>query len=184
MKRQTHLQRGDTLVEVLLATVVIAMVITGAFALTNRATRGNQAAIERTTVANLMREQAELVRGIRNTGTDSGSWLAIEAKAASGAPDYTDPNWEAPTNPGFYIDPAATDLFDPAVVKDYNPAPPECPPNSVDAHPSDIFCIWVEAHNADATDEYLDIHVRAYWDGIGDVGPQRESLIMRLQYDE
>lgn len=177
-------QRGDTLIEVLLATVVISIVIAAAFTLTNRASRGNQAAIERTTVANLMREQVELVRGIRTSGYKTGSWNAIiNNHTQSASPDYSSwdvSSWDVPTNTSksFFIDPNTADLQDVNIVKGYNAT--DCPIPNADAYPDDLFCIWVEAHLVGSND-YVDIHVRAYWDGIGDLGPQRESLILRLQ---
>jgi len=172
-------QRGDTLIEVLLATVVISIVIAAAFTLTNRASRGNQAAIERTTVANLMRQQVELVRGIRTSGYGiaGGSWEEIITNHTQPAtPNYL--VWDVPTDAGksFFIDPNAADLQSSGIVMNYpNPGPND------DAYPNDLFRIWVEAYQRNATDDYVDIHVRAYWDGIGDQGTQRESLILRLQ---
>lgn len=64
---------GDTLVEVLLSTLIVSIVLAGAFTLSNRATRINQAAFERTTVSNRLQEQAELLRAARaaDTATDS-----------------------------------------------------------------------------------------------------------------
>lgn len=178
-------QRGDTLVEVLLATVVISMVIAGAFTLTNRATRGNQAAIERTTVANLMREQIELIRGIRSGGTASGSWQAILSNSQTEEPNYD--IWDKPTiGQGLYIklvqgDPAKDDLSDSGIVVGYNDNVPDgCPAGSVDAYLADIFCMWVEAV-WDGASDFINFHVRTYWDGIGDQGPQRESLILKLK---
>lgn len=178
-------QRGDTLIEVLLATVIIASVLAAAYTLTNRASRGNQAAIERSTVANLMREQIELVRAIRISGHQTGSWdKIIDDHTQTAVPNYD--VWDVPTDTSksFFInpytnpsDPTVVDLLTSAIVKAY-PGPSGC---SDDLYPDDRYCVWIEVHEEDSANDFVDIHVRAYWLGIGDIGPQRESLILRLQ---
>lgn len=62
-------QRGDTLVEVTFAVVILSAVIVSAFFLAGRALRQQQSAKERTQAANIQQEQAE---GLRNLRDNSG----------------------------------------------------------------------------------------------------------------
>lgn len=167
-------QSGDTIVEVLLATVIISVVVASAYALTNRATRGNQAAIERTAVANLMRQQIELIRGIRSSGYNQNSWLTILSRTQTPPPNYS--TCDGPTNNnGFFIIDNPPNLQDDTIVQTYSNGPPVN-----DAYPNDLFRIWVEAFRT-GTEDFVDFHVRACWTGIGDQGEQRDALVMRLQ---
>lgn len=164
-------QRGDTIVEVLLATVIISAVIAAAYSLTNRATRFNQTSVERTKVANLMREQVELVRGARTAagGGSSSVWDDIMDAASAGSPVYKD---DAPCDPTtgtttFYISTANT-------FESYDKGNP-----FQDAHSSDIFAIWLEAYLG-PSDDYIDVHARACWEGIGGEATQRSAIVLRL----
>lgn len=55
---------GDTIVEVLLATVVMGVIIGGAYNLANRSLIINQNSSERTVAVNLIREQLEIVSAV------------------------------------------------------------------------------------------------------------------------
>lgn len=154
-------QSGDTLVEVLLATVILSVVLAAAFALTNRATRLNQTAVERTTATNLMREQIEIIRGARTN--DTLLWSSIP-KSSSTPPDYTDCK---PTTSGFYVT-ANSDSTSPFTAR-----------GNADAY-DDLFDVWVEAYKPSGEDEYIDFHVRACWEGIGGEHEQRAALVLRL----
>ena len=66
MMRKTILRsdRGDTIVEVLLALVVMGVVLAGSYNLANRSLIVNQNAAERTEAVNLLREQLELATAV------------------------------------------------------------------------------------------------------------------------
>lgn len=160
-----HRQRGDTIVEVLLATVVISIVIAGAYTLTNRATRANQEAIERTTATNLVREQVEFIRGLHTYGRSGTAWQEIENDyASSGTPNYDNC---APTSGigAFSID-NTKDYDDPDTIIDFA------------QDPAELINVWAEAYSP--TGDYIDIHVRACWLGLGNQGMQRSVSIIRL----
>jgi prepilin-type N-terminal cleavage/methylation domain-containing protein len=55
-------QRGDTLVEVLLAITIVSMVLGGAFALTRQSATTTQRAQERSEAINLAQQQTELLK--------------------------------------------------------------------------------------------------------------------------
>jgi len=59
-------QRGDTLVEVLMAIVVLAMVIVGAITVMSRGLKASQLAVERTQVRLEVNSQLEMLRYLRD----------------------------------------------------------------------------------------------------------------------
>lgn len=161
-------QRGDTIIEVLLSTVVISIVIAGAYTLTNRATRINQTALERTTVSNIMREQIELIRGARTAGPETDVWTEVSGLVSTGGgPDYD--NCTAPSN-AFYMSPDLDNYRDDSFVLDYD--------GSINY--GNFFRVWVEGYQPTAASGYIDFHVRACWEGIGGEEDQRSSLVMRI----
>jgi type II secretory pathway pseudopilin PulG len=156
--------RGDTLVEVLLSTVIISIVLAGAFALSNRSLRVNQTAAERTEVVNKMREQVETLRFL-SENRDVAAWndvenigdgdeFYIQLFATDGDPDT------APIS----------DYDNTGLIHDYN--------GGNDSYGvADIFNIWVVP---DFQAEYFDFTVHGQWEGIGSVGPQKAGLVLRV----
>ena len=69
--RPNSSQRGDTLVEVLLAMVVIGLVLGGAFSLANRAQRTGLAAQERTKALKIAESQLELTKAYLKNGASN-----------------------------------------------------------------------------------------------------------------
>lgn len=161
-------QRGDTLVEVLLATVVISVVIAGAYTLTNRATRLNQLSFERTTAVNQMREQIEYIRGMQIGARNDAGWASLTSYFSSTNPVY-DNCIPTATGKPFYADP--TQPYDTsAAVNTYSAGN--------DAYP-DFYDVWVEAYKPSGQN-YIDFHVRACWQGAGGSGEQRAALVLRM----
>jgi Tfp pilus assembly protein PilV len=162
-------ERGDTIVEVLLATVVISIVIAGAYTLTNRATRINQTALERTTATNLVRQQIEFIRGMQTYGRSDAAWSEIENNyAVNAVPSYSNCQPSGGSRP-FGLD-MNRGYDDAATVVDYD-----------FGSDTNLFKTWVEAHQPSA--DYVDFHVRVCWEGIGqtgDLGIQRAVSMLRL----
>lgn len=169
-------QRGDTLVEVLLATVIIAVVLSGAYALTNRATRLNQSAIERTTVSNIMSEQIEQIRGIRTSGYGMAAWKEIETnKVRTTQPRFSTTDCSpTPGSQPFYVsrNKSLNDYNNAAMIVTYT--------TGNDMDPNDLFDVWIEAYYPAATSDYIDFHVRACWEGIGEAPLLRSGLVLRI----
>lgn len=163
-------QSGDTLVEVLLATVILSAVLAASYTLSNRASKLNQQAFERTQVSNLMQQQAELARAARDLPpvsgrTESAEWAAIEAQAQSSVPvlgtdcDNLSGLSGARTN-GFHID---NDLSVDTSI------------DLVDG----LFRIWAEVEQG-VDDKFWDVHVFACWEGLGVEAVQKSSIVLRL----
>lgn len=78
---QTLRQRGDTIVEVLIAMTVIAMVLAGAYVTTNRSIQNTRSAQERGNALKLAEAQIEQLKGVIATTPD-----AIFASAITNSP--------------------------------------------------------------------------------------------------
>ena len=168
-------QRGDTLVEVLLATVVISIVLSGAFAISSKALRINQNAQERTEVSNKMREQAEIIRSLA-INQSSQAWADLKNRTNTAGNGVYFNFLSDPTNPnGGVRDPGASDY-----VQNYDPVV------GTDSYGArgvvDIFDIWIERDTSrSVAGEYLTFIVKAQWDGIGDNGIQKSGLTLRVE---
>lgn len=84
-KRSVHIgQRGDTIIEALIAVAIVSLILTSAYMLTNRNKAYQQTAQEQTTAQKLVERQVELLRGsnltINNACLDSGG---IQVSGAS-----------------------------------------------------------------------------------------------------
>lgn len=64
-------QRGDTLVEVLIAMAIVAVVLGGAYASANNSLKSTQAAKERDVALRVAEAQIERVRGFKNTSPNA-----------------------------------------------------------------------------------------------------------------
>lgn len=92
-------QRGDTIIEVLIATGIVSLVLTSAFALTSRNVRANQAVQEQAYAQKLVEKQVELLRAVVVKPTtddkcfnDSGSAVDLTdaaCKPTNGGAAYT-----------------------------------------------------------------------------------------------
>jgi len=64
-------QRGDTIVEVLIAIAVVSLILGGAFVLTNRSLKGTQSAQERLNAIKLVESQLEQLKNLAATDSDA-----------------------------------------------------------------------------------------------------------------
>lgn len=66
-------QSGDTIVEVMIALVVITVILTGAFVVSNTSTRNVRTSQEHTEALQILQGQAEQVRALASSATDKAS---------------------------------------------------------------------------------------------------------------
>ncbi len=162
--------RGDTIVEVLFATVILSMILAGAFTISNRATQTNQNAVEKSQVTNQLREQAELIKVVaENTPAD------LRAKVKVGPVNSAQPNvcdGSQVNNLAFFVDVNSLSVEDYV----YNPGNPS---TSADPYPGDLFEVWVEAYSPAGTN-YTDFVVRSCWEGLGSGPVSRTGMILRI----
>lgn len=178
-------QRGDTLVEVLMAVVVLSMVIVGAITLVNRSLAAIQIATEHTQVRLHINSQAELLRRMRDGyQASAGSALGQEwASLFSGAPVYA--STAASSNGGtcqvtsgkrpFYVVQQPNDIK----ITTFNPA--AVPPTG--AIPGQG--LWIEATRSPSgvVPGYVDFQFRACWDAAGASSGQQQTLTVLRLYD-
>jgi prepilin-type N-terminal cleavage/methylation domain-containing protein len=175
MKRR---ERGDTLVEVLLALAIVSAVAVGAVALMTRAMNTALGAMERSQVRSGLVEQAELLQYIRDSYARADNknqypaslWTAIKAKNVSS------PQSE-PCNPGprpFFIN---NDNLSAVSLANYEfsgqPATYAKPGEG----------IWVEAQFVESSSvNYVDFYIKACWSPVGSGAQQQAATVVRL-YD-
>lgn len=172
ISKLTGSQRGDTLVEVMLAAAVLSLVLAGAFTITNKATRINQTASERTAVSNAMQREVELIRDSVSSDPDAFWSILVPTTANS---NFCDTGPSPSTAASFSAFTINDDLSIKNFVKDI--------PTDVwqDQDITDNINIWVEAVNDTTLPvEYTDFFVYACWDGIGSEGIQKSGLVLRL----
>lgn len=183
-----HLERGDTLTEVMFATAVAALVIVLATAAMNRSFAQTQMSVETTFVRQSMDEQAEILRFARDqykedpSGAKGKIWRQVLANTKSNASTFgtcfntTPPQAINLPSKGFYLN--ATDLNN-VVFED----------GSTFQRP-DTFAetgkgIWIEAVQGPTNKgvAYVDFHIRACWEPPYS-GPETTlGTIVRLYYE-
>ena len=184
------IRRGDTLVEVLLATVILSIVLAGAFSLSNKALQAGQGALERTEAVNIVREYAETLRFMHSSETDGyqAAWDSLLAGASSSRPTYEDDEYcDVSVASPKYLDFGELGA-DPVVandlVNDFS-----IPLNSGrldygsanDSNTNDLFAIWLEVYDpAPSSSGVVDIHIRACWDTLGGDNVDRAGAVVRL----
>ena len=167
------------------ATVILTVVLAGAYTVVNRATRINQAAIERSEVTSQLREQAELLRAMRSAhdGTAGSTWSQILAFAGSSTVsrplDCSNPTG----NNAFYLSTETGTFGQPTLFN--RSASAELGEGS-DAYPDDLFDVWIVSEpspndGASTLDDQEEFHIRGCWQGIGGSGTQRAEVIFRLR---
>src|SRR5688572_1630115 len=108
-------QRGDTLIEVIIATVIVGVVLLSAFTLGNKAFQLGQSARERSQATQLLQAQAEGLTALRNSQT----WAAFRTNLTTQAGGNLNPfhlerlsgqwvvrpggNWDPSTDPGINV---------------------------------------------------------------------------------
>lgn len=177
-------ERGDTLVEVLMAVVILSLVIVGAITLMARGLSAAQVAVEHTQVRMSISGQTEMLRYLRDAYLEDPDGAAADTWASlfSGSPVYADNNASSFGGPcgvtagkaGFYLEQTGADVnvlpFDPLI----QPATVATPGQG----------LWVEATRSPSSisPAYVDFQLRACWDGIGSSADQQTITGVRL-YD-
>lgn len=197
-------EQGDTIIEVLFAVAVFAMVAVGAMAIMNQGTSIAQRSLEITQVRQQIDAQTEALRYIHQAyvasyqrgGTPTGTaaqWANITTDyGATGASDFSQlaNSSICPTNvPGerpFILNARQ------ATISNVSPsmAPPtggSLPPFAAVSYNDDssvnrVYGIWIEAIPVTATNGtgFVDFHIRACWDSPGSSVPTTLGTIVRL----
>lgn len=200
--------RGDTIIEVMFAVAVFAMIAVGSLSIMNQGVSAAQRSLEVTLVRQQMQAQAEAIRFIHDvyvTGYQQGG--AAPSGIASEWKTMTVDNAEATASP-FGVAAAATcpatvpagSGFHPFILNartatvwsqtpSMAPASGTLPPFSqvmynTDSSIAHAYGMWVEAvpsgPQAAGAARYVDFHIRACWDSVGTNHPMTLGTIVRL----
>ncbi len=183
-------QRGDTLIEVLLAMALLAIVTLALHSVMNRGLADMQLALERTSVRTAMTGQSNILRALRDDymaqktapapGTPGVLWAKILQSVGDGGylntnsaqkPTFNETTCNA-TNKAFYLTHDGSGIK----LQDYTnqPAVSYAQPGAG---------LWVEAYpRGDVSPQAVDVMIRGCWSALGDKGLVHETTTMRL-YD-
>ena len=203
-------ERGDTIIEVMFAVAVFAMVAVGSLSIMNQGTAAAQRSLEVTLVRQQMQAQAEALRYIHAAYVASyqpggqpvagaaGEWTTIKSNyVVSKASEFGRVNGALcseldPTTTKPFILNARTARVVSGVVKMQPPADQSLPPFAqvlyTTPESKDIvaaYGMWVEAVHVVPVDgkiPYVDFHIRACWNSPGVDRPLTLGTIVRL-YD-
>lgn len=167
-------QAGDTLIEVLLAIVIISVVIAGAYQATNNGLRIGQNAIERTQASERTSAQAETLRTIRDLKNSSAAmtaaWNSIVDKATSSthSANVCASGGGTPTagSKPFWLNTAGSNV----AVTD----------GTTTSH---YLKYWIEAYRPNANSGYIDFYINGCWQAVGEPAVQNTGIVVRLTTD-
>ncbi|HEX4662009.1 MAG TPA: prepilin-type N-terminal cleavage/methylation domain-containing protein [Candidatus Saccharimonadales bacterium] len=199
MNRQLR-QAGDTLVEVLLAMVILSVIMVGAFTLMTRGATANETALEHTQVRMQLNAQSDMLRYLRDTYVNA---KAIDAVATTPAAALwqqlindsslvnqtaaTQSSTCSPQKAAFYINKTFVDGGGADVAisyKKYN-RPNNFVPSTYSQINSDGTSdgLWIEAvSSSTANPSFVDFIIEACWSPLGIGAQQHSSTLVRL-YD-
>ncbi len=187
--------RGDTLVEVVVASAVFALLVVSTLVLMNRSINIAQVSLEITLVRQQISSQAELLRFVRSNDRDV--WQDLKSYAHSGSAPAS---IEKVIASGCDSAPAGSFFMAPVIGSGGNKKIVSLEANSsrysapetysiVDLDESRTYGIWIqptksEKKSASSSDSY-DFHIKACWYGPGSSDiPMTESTIVRLYDDQ
>jgi hypothetical protein len=194
--------RGDTIVEVLFAITVFAMVAVGSLMIMNQGTAAAQRALEITLVRQQIDAQAEVIRFIHQSyvsayqrdgvapGGTAAEWdVMAKDRSVARASDFGVAGGTCPA-----AAPARSFIVNARLARVAS-APPQMsapagaslPPFSQIVYNDDnsiaqAYGIWVEAVPANVDDgpSFVDFHIRACWNSAGSSVPATLGTIVRL----
>lgn len=199
LMRHRH-ERGDTIIEVLFAVTVFAMVAVGSMAIMNQGTNTAQRSLEITQVRQQIDAQAEAIRYIHQSyvaqfqrgATPTGKaalWTTIVQNEKQTASNFGLVNGQCPVLrdvSNIFALNARTIEMAPRPTNDM-PQGGSFPPYAQVAYRDDssiqsVYGLWVEAvrGNSDKGPDYIDFHIRACWDSPGSDVPVTLGTIVRL----
>lgn len=198
-------ERGDTIIEVLFAVTVFAMVAVGSMTIMNQGTAAAQRALEISLVRQQIDAQAEAIRyihqayvstyqreGVPPSGT-AAEWRKMTVdRAAAGASNFAElENGRCPASvPGDnpFILNARMATVSSAVPQMTPPTDGSMPPFAQVDYNNDssirqAYGIWIESipsTTPNGQPGFVDFHIRACWDSPGSSTPMTLGTIVRL----
>lgn len=149
MKYVFHSQRGDTLVEVVMALAILGVMLTAAFNIANLSYRVGTSSRERTTAINLAQKQAELLRQFRDDQV---------ATAGTGFPIGISGFYMRPTSPIVTLVPGtdtSTSPYRVSITKD--PSTPSAYGKTLDLQNFNIRVTWSPTIGDPTQDDFVNL---------------------------
>lgn len=185
------LSRGDTLVEVLLATAILAFVITGTSYVMNRGLSDTQISLERTQIQAEIAGQAAILRALHAEAVASGAentgarqaWEEVVAMAVSGSTTMQKAVCKQAdlSNNRFYFDNrgGSPDSWVTPIEIDSATSPV---PQNASGLPVVGDGLWVEAYELSGMSGHgaYDFYIKACWESSGVHTEQELRTVVRL----
>lgn len=174
-------QRGDTLIEVLMAVAVLSLVIVGSITLMTRGLEAAQSALEHSEARASVNSQLEMLRYLRDqystnkASADAATWLAIVGGSNVNPTDYASGCNVTPAKSGtaFYLDKSTGPVQDVPFDATKQPTTFATPGKGM----------WIEATPSNAiSPAYIDFVVRACWQALGG-GAMQQTVTAERLYD-
>lgn len=202
MRWARRAKQGDTIIEVMFAITVFAMVAVGSMALMNRGVAITQRALEITQVRQQLNNQAEVLRFVQQeylagNSTYQTVWRQLTTSGVAGfaqsqaSPYGLDESNRCRSELGssyhpFILDPkalggSATNIAHVPILGSTDPTAPPYP-QIVYGSGVSAYGMWIESipkTEANGT-RFVDFHIRACWDSVGDNVPVTLGTIVRL----
>lgn len=193
-------QRGDTIIEVLLAITIFSVVAVGGMAVMNQGSNAAQRALEVTLVKEQINSQAEALRAARqmNAGGDSTTWSWIKQRATTDPTTTVDAHGNcndagfSGSGESFVLNGQTASYLEgarPITIKSENDptAPPYAQMMYRPTVPATVsYGIWIDANQvsdqSSAGVEAYDFTIHACWYSPGQSQPMQLQTIVRL-YD-
>ncbi|HMQ09195.1 MAG TPA: prepilin-type N-terminal cleavage/methylation domain-containing protein [Candidatus Nanoperiomorbaceae bacterium] len=176
------LERGDTLVEVMLAIAVLGVAVVGTMTIMNKSTLQMMDTLERTAVRTSINSQAELLNYVRDSAKDSSSavWTAIKARAVTSTATISDAcKYNSSTS--FYLSRSDTSL-DAVTLTAINSNASAKNTTGKAVVGTGIWIDAVRSTGGTSTIPYIDFYIRACWTRLANSADSRSATIVRL-YD-
>lgn len=200
MRVTSSTSRGDTIVEVMFAIAVFALLAVGCLAIMNRGIQTIMRSLEMTQVRQSMNDQAELLRYVQQDSlfqeshnmNDTGVWASIVSRTSTSL-ESTGSNQTACADSAaiasrrpfvLYLDRENNLQLDTTADKFTYGGRSNAPFPGLSIDTSGNLAttngIWVEAVSPVASSNFVDFYIRACWDAPGSDVPTTLSTVVRL----
>ena len=185
-------ERGDTIIEVLLAVTVFSLVAVGGITIMNQGTNTAQRAVEITLVRQQIDAQTEALRAVHQAEARSednnptSTWNSITGPTATSYSGESCPADQASLPSGaFALNPAKAEVLNGTTW--FNQYSPITDPPYAKVNATTSYGIWIERtadvtttpSSTDAPGVYT-FRIRACWEGAGLSTPMRLETVVRL----
>lgn len=177
---RSRAERGDTLVEVMLAISVLGVAVVGTMTIMNKSTLQMMDTLERTAVRTSINSQAELLNYVRDNskGVSSAAWTTIKSRTVTSVSTINDPCKYTSTT-SFYLS-RSSDSADTVTLTAINS---NASAKNTTSKAVVGTGIWIDAVRSNGGSiPYIDFYIRACWTRLANSADARSATIVRL-YD-